>query len=133
MNITLNRDIRTPEFTLGRMALDNGYTCYTAEDAIRDGHKVIGMTAIPAGRYQVIITLSLRFKRLLPLLLEVPGFDGVRIHPGNNAADTEGCILPGRVRTKDGVGESRLAFDELYRQLVAALDRGEKVWIDIQP
>ena len=131
MNLSLLRDVLTPEFTLGRLSVDGTEECYTVEDAVRDGPKIPGKTAIPAGHYKVIITYSPRFKRSLPLLVAVPGFDGVRIHPGNTAADTEGCILPGRIRTQDGVGESRLAFDALYPQLVEALDAGEPVWLEI--
>jgi hypothetical protein len=130
MNIILRRDVLTPEFTLGRMALDNGWQCYTVEDAVRDA-KIPGKTAIPYGRYKVIITLSQRFKRMLPLLVDVPNYEGVRIHPGNTAEDTEGCILPGRVRTPDGVGDSRIAFNELHKQIEQALLDGEQCWIDI--
>lgn len=131
MEIRLVRDVLTPAFTLGRLSIDGTEECYTVEDCVREGPKVPGETAIPAGRYKVIITHSPRFRRPLPLLLDVPGFTGVRIHPGNTVADTEGCILPGRIRTTDGVSESRLAFDALYRQIVEALDAGEEVWITI--
>lgn len=131
MEIRLDRDVLTPAFTLGCLSIDGTEECYTVEDAVRDGPKVPGKTAIPAGRYKVIITHSPRFRRPLPLLLDVPGFAGVRIHPGNTVADTEGCILPGRIRTPDGVRESRLAFDALYRQIAEALDAGEEVWITI--
>lgn len=131
MNIEIIRDVRTPAFTLGRLLVDGTEECYTVEDAVRDGPKVPGETAIPAGRYKVIITRSPRFRRALPLLLDVPGFTGVRIHPGNTVADTEGCILPGRVRTADGVAESGLAFEALYRQIAEALDAGDDVWIEI--
>lgn len=133
MNLKLTRDVRTPEFTLGEIADDTGHLCYTVEDAVRDGPKVRGKTAIPAGRYKIIITHSPRFKRSLPLLLDVPGFEGIRIHPGNTAGDSEGCILPGRVRTPDGVSASKLAFNELYRQIAEALDGGEEVWMEIAP
>lgn len=132
MNLSLDRDIRTPEFTLGRISDESGFSCYTCEDAVRDGPKVPGKTAIPAGRYKIVITHSPHFNRSLPLLVDVPGYSGVRIHPGNTAADTEGCILPGRIRTQDGVGESKLAFDDLYRDIAEALDGGEQVWIEIK-
>lgn len=131
MDIKLKRDVLNPDFTLGQLELESGWRCYTVEDAVRDGQKVDGRTAIPAGRYRVIITRSRRFKRKLPLLVDVPDFDGVRIHPGNCAADTEGCILPGLIRTADGVGDSRVAFYELYRQIEKRLNDGEEVWIEI--
>lgn len=131
MELSLKRDVLTSEFTLGALSVDGSHECYTAEDAVRDGPKVRGETAIPAGRYKVIVTHSPRFKRPLPLLLGVQGFEGIRIHPGNDAGDTEGCILPGRTRTPDGVGESRAAFDGLFRQIEEAIHAGEEVWIDI--
>lgn len=132
MELKLERDVRTEEFSLGRLFVDGEEECFTVEDRVRPaGEKVHGETAIPAGRYKVIITMSPRFKRMLPLLVDVPGFEGIRIHPGNDAGDTEGCILPGRRRTQDGVGESRLAFDALYNKIGNALDSGEEVWITV--
>ena len=94
------------------------------------GEKIPGDTAIPEGRYQIIINHSPRFKRDLPLLLKVPNFEGVRIHPGNYAKDTEGCILVGRKRIPGMVQESRLAFDALFAKIQAALE-SEEVWINI--
>lgn len=130
MIIRLERDVLTPEFTLGNLLIDGTPECFTVEDAVREV-KVHGKTAIPAGRYQVIITNSPRFKRPLPLLLNVPGFEGIRIHPGNDAGDTEGCILPGKVRTVDGVAQSRDAFIALHQQIADALVAKEEVWIEI--
>lgn len=98
MNLTLTRDVFDPEFTLGVLTVDGKDFGYTVEDTIREV-KVHGKTAIPEGRYRVDWTLSQRFGRYMPLLLNVPGFRGIRIHPGNSAADTEGCILPGLRRT----------------------------------
>ena len=80
--------------TTGELYVDGKFVCYTLEDAIRK-EKIKGVTAIPAGTYDVIINMSTRFKRLMPLLLNVPDFEGVRIHPGNTAEDTEGCIRVG--------------------------------------
>ena len=114
------------------------FFCYVCEDVIREipgrpvkEWKVLGKTAIPAGTYKVIITPSLRFKRLLPELVNVPGFVGVRIHAGNVAAHTEGCLLPGRRRSVAAVGESRAAFDELYAVIHSALARDDAVHIVI--
>lgn len=131
MNLTLKRDVLTPQFTLGRLLDETGHLCFTCEDPVRQGEKVPGNTAIPYGRYKIIITRSNRFGRDLPLLLNVPLFVGIRIHPGNTALDTEGCILPGRVRTPTGVGESRLAFNELFELIEFAINSGEEVWIEI--
>lgn len=133
MKLTLTRDVRAPEFTLGELSDESGHLCYTVEDTVRDGPKVPGKTAIPAGRYRIIITQSNRFKRPLPLLLNVPGFEGVRIHSGNRAEDTEGRLIVGQARNPDGVGASKLAFNELYRQIAEAIDAGEEVWLEIAP
>jgi len=74
-----------------------------------------------------VITPSQRFGRPLPLLLNVPGFSGIRIHPGNTIADTEGCLLPGRLRAAQRVGDSRAAFDTLFQQITSAIGRGARV------
>ena len=105
MELTLVRDVCGTDCTLGKLFVDGAFDCYTVEDVVRpDGTKIPGKTAIPEGRYRVVVTRSPRFGRDLPLLEKVPNFEGVRIHPGNTAADTEGCIIPGRVRTARGVG-----------------------------
>lgn len=132
MELKLVRDVCAADCTLGQLSIDGTFECYTVEDMVRPaGEKVHGKTAIPAGRYKVIITHSPRFKRELPLLLHVPGFDGIRIHPGNTVANTEGCILPGLWRTAKGVSDSRIAFDKLYDDIDGALSAGEEVWIEI--
>jgi hypothetical protein len=91
--------------------------------------KVPGATCIPLGRYEVRITHSPKFDRDLPLLIGVPGFEGVRIHPGNTAADTEGCLLPGRVRHGEAVQESRAAFVDLFAKLRGA---AEPIWLNVE-
>jgi hypothetical protein len=130
MELRLARTNLTGRSTTGELSIDGVFECYTLEDCIRPV-KVKGMTAIPAGRYRVIITQSRRFKRLLPLLLNVPQFEGVRIHSGNVAADTEGCILVGRTKGKDFVGESRAAFDKLFARLLAAVAT-EEIYLNIK-
>lgn len=82
--------------------------------------KIAGQTAIPAGTYKVIIDMSNRFKRLLPLLIDVPNFTGVRIHPGNTDKDTDGCILVGTSQSPDFVGNSRVAFEALFTKMRSA-------------
>lgn len=132
MILRLNRDVARPDFTLGKLYVGSRFECYTVEDQVRiPGQKVPGETAIPAGRYQVLITRSRRFGRDLPEILNVPGFTGIRIHPGNTKRDTDGCILPGAVRTATGVGQSRAAFAQLFEKIEAALDAGGEVWIEI--
>lgn len=104
---------------------------FVLEDRIRaPGFKVPKATAIPAGRYEVVITPSLRFKRPLPLLLDVPMFTGIRIHAGNDQLDTEGCLLAGKERGIDRVLRSREALEEVVFFLEGALKLG-KVWLEI--
>lgn len=114
MKLELIRQIRTADFTLGEMFIDGAHFCYTVEDMERMlGEKVFGKTAIPKGTYKVIINHSEHFGKDMPLLLNVEGFDGVRIHSGNTAADTEGCLIVGFVRTINGVGQSRDCWSHL--------------------
>ena len=132
MEIFLRREPSIRGRTFGALSIDGIFECWTIEDVVRPGdEKVPGETAIPAGRYEVRITLSQRFGRMLPILLDVPNFTGIRIHPGNTAADTEGCILPGRTKGQDAVYESRVAFTALYGKISAARDGRDAVWITI--
>ena len=119
MQITVKRLHKTDISTIGELLVDGIFECYTLEDAERDV-KIKGETAIPKGTYNVIINESTRFKRLLPLLLNVPNFEGVRIHSGNSNHDTEGCILVGQSRNKNYIGQSRKAFDKLFKKMQAA-------------
>jgi hypothetical protein len=143
MILRLKRDTLADACTLGRLyqALPDGsdeYLCETLEDKVReiDGKpvhewKVYGQTAIPRGAYKVIIDHSPRFGRDLPRLLQVPGFDGVRIHPGNTARDTEGCILVGVGRGPNSISQSRAAFALVMDRIAAARGLGERVTIEI--
>lgn len=131
MTLTMRRKHLTPQSTISTLDVDGVFECWILEDVVRaPGVKVAGKTAIPAGRYEVVVTFSNRFQRMLPLLLRVPMFEGIRIHPGNTAADTEGCLLPGITRAVDYVGNSRMAFDKLFGKIEAAAKAG-KVWIEI--
>lgn len=131
MKLRLERSWPTNKCTIGSLLLDGAYECFTLEDVLRDGPKVYGETAIPAGTYNVVVTPSQRFKRELPLLEDVPGFEGIRIHPGNTAENTDGCILVGRSKGPNYVSESRAAFNALYEKIQAALDAGDKVTLEI--
>ena len=136
MEIKLTREIFTPESTIGKLSINGQFICYTLEDCDRflekdASKKVKGKTAIPMGKYNVVRTVSPRFKEYLPRLENVPGFEGVLIHTGNTSKDTEGCILVGRTRSTNVVGESRLAFADLDARIKAALDAGEKVWLSL--
>lgn len=113
---------------------DKRYLCDTLEPKRRNlkkEKKIPGRTAIPEGRYRVVITKSFRFQRWLPQVREVTGFSGIRFHPGNYPSDTKGCILPGWNRKKGMVVNSRAALQMLMLEMTAALDRDEKIWLTI--
>lgn len=93
--------------------------------------KVVGLTAIPEGSYPVVITKSPRFRRWFPLLVGVPAFTGIRIHSGNMAADTRGCILVGENTIVGRLTSSRATLTKLITSIMAASDQGEAVWITI--
>jgi hypothetical protein len=143
MELTLNRVTRTDTSTIGELSIDGGEReCYILEDrdrrltqdtpiAVIKTNKVFGKTCIPSGRYEVVVTFSARFKKPLPLLMNVPGFDGIRIHPGNTAENTLGCLLPGSTKDKDFVGGSKVAFEKLFSKIKAAAET-EKIFITIK-
>jgi hypothetical protein len=130
MNLTLIRDQLSSKSSVGTLSIDGKFECFTLEDAVRPV-KIKGLTAVPYGAYEVIISWSARFKRQLPLLLEVPHFDGIRIHAGNTETDTDGCILVGQSRTTDQIIKSRIAFSALFEKLEAASKSG-KIFISIE-
>lgn len=129
MELTLIRTDFTEESTIGELSINGKFECFTLEDKVRPV-KIKGFTAIPAGSYEVVITFSERFQRPLPLLLNVPNFDGIRIHAGNTAKDTDGCILVGREKQKNFVGTSKLALEALFKKLKAASPK-EKLFIHV--
>ncbi len=138
MKLTLTRKPSFLTCTLGRLQV-NGYDeCFTLEDVVRQvpgvpvsEWKVKGSTAIPVGTYDVELTFSNRFQRILPLLIGVEGFEGIRIHCGNTDADTEGCILVGSSEGLEMIYGSRPAFSRLYPQMQEAVARGERITIEI--
>lgn len=121
MNLVLKRIAFRPTYTIGRLYVNGIKFCDTIEDRVpKDGKKVPGLTAIPAGKYDVTICWSPRFKKSLPLLHDVPGFSGVRIHSGNTEKDSEGCIIVG-VNDKVGwVSNSRATMNRLMERLKAS-------------
>ena len=135
MELLVNRDVFTEDASLGRMLRDGVWFGYTCEDKDRkledDNAKVQNETAIPRGRYKVILSFSPHFQRVMPELLDVPDFSGVRIHGGNGPADTEGCILLGRVRTADGCENCAERVTTLISVLQMAEDNGEETWITV--
>lgn len=126
--LVLRRTKLLEQFTFGELYMPDGsFQCRTLEDVTRR-EKVQNMTAIPAGIYDVVIAWSNRFERLMPRLLGVPFFSGILIHPGNTAADTDGCILVGRKEVPDApipLQESRLAFDDLFPKIRKLCEHGK--------
>ena len=129
MILTLIRKEFTTISTIGDLLIDGKFYCYTLEDMYRD-KKIKKVTAIPYGTYEVIINFSNRFQKPMPLLLNVPNFEGIRIHNGNTADHTEGCLLLGFTKSKDFVGNSKSAFNSFMPKLQAGLKTG-KVFITI--
>lgn len=131
MKLVLQREVLSDKATIGQLSIDGENFCFTLEDVVRSGPKVDGITAIPAGRYRVEVSRSVRFQKDLPLLIDVPGFTAIRIHSGNTSADTEGCILIGLQKGVDSIGRSRAAMDLFMPRLEEGLKQGE-VWIDVR-
>lgn len=133
MRLDLLRVVLTPRCTVGVLRVDGVHQCFVLEDTVRaPGVKVPGQTAIPEGQYRVEITHSPRFGVEMPLVLNVPGFSGIRIHAGNTKDDTEGCLLPGNHVLLTGaseyqVTESRSAYVHLFALLDGARRRSEVV------
>lgn len=136
LKLILDRGEYEEGATTGDLYIDGVWECATLEDRVRTGPKVKGETAIPVGEYEILLTWSPRFKTILPLLIDVPGFDGIRIHPGNTADDTEGCLLVGeKVITHAGLPfltHSRRAFERLFARLEDASKKREKLIIEVQ-
>lgn len=116
----VTRKFKADTYTIGVLnySLNNGkdwlFICNTLEDTVRaTGVKVYGETAIPSGKYKFIMTMSNRFKKIMPLLLNVTGFDGIRIHSGNTSVDTHGCILLGTNNEVGKVTQSTIAYNKL--------------------
>lgn len=116
MKIKVDRIYKGESYTIGKMYLNGEYFCDTLEDAIRPV-KIPNETAIPAGTYKVEVTYSPRFKRNLPLLIDVPNYTGIRIHEGSNKDHTSGCILVGFNTSKGILSDSRKISDQLTEKL----------------
>lgn len=134
MRLTLIRIANRPTYCIGKLYIDGVYFCDTLEDTDRGLDdkmseeeikelKVYGETAIPSGIYPVTITYSNKFKKNLPLINNVKGYSGIRIHSGNTAKDTLGCILVGRNKEVGKVLQSRVTFNALYNMLARSKER----------
>ena len=131
MEIKVIRNTFTEKSTIGELYIDGKFYCYTLEDRVRGPKepKVYGETAIPAGTYGVIVNHSVRFNQRMMLYLNVPGFDGVRLHAGNSDRDSTGCTLVGLTKSKDFIGESRAAYAKVFPLVRDAYDANHKVTI----
>ena len=130
MKLKLIRTWYADTYTIGKLYIDGVYFCDTLEDKNRDvdkngifnngEKKVYGKTCIPFGTYKVILSMSSRFKKILPLLLNVPQFDGIRIHSGNTDEDSSGCILVGINDIKGRISKSTITLNSLMTKLSKA-------------
>lgn len=134
MRLTVVRIANKPTYCIGKLYIDGVYFCDTLEDTDRGLDdkmseeeikelKVYGETAIPSGIYPVTITYSNKFKKNLPLISNVKGYSGIRIHSGNTAKDTLGCILVGRNKEVGKVLQSRVTFNALFNILSRSKER----------
>lgn len=139
MTLTLDRKYKLPTYTIGKLYIDGEYFCDTLEDKDRgltdsmsvseiSKLKIKGETAIPTGKYKVTVTYSNRFKKMMPLINDVKGFEGIRIHSGNTDKDTEGCILVGFNKIKGNVINSR----DTYNKLFSILSKSNNITITIK-
>lgn len=134
LRLVLPRGLSTTKSTPGKLFANGEFECFTLEDIVRPaGVKVYGQTAIPPGVYKVILTHSPKFSPLyggkpIPLLVAVPMFEGIRMHWGNKAEDTDGCILVGDAPAPDWLGQSKIAYDRLYPKLVSGSDITIDIW-----
>jgi hypothetical protein len=139
VEILVKRNPSKQGATIGRMSVDGVEECYTLEDDVREvpdqpvsAWKIQNVTAIPRGRYQVTITHSPHFGCDLPLLSNVPGYTAVRIHWGNKAADTDGCLLVGQTTEGNLIYKSKAAFEVLFPKIQAALAANVPVYVTVQ-
>ena len=143
MEIKLIRKYYQAKYTIGRLYVNNRFFSDCLEppsqhltercsmDTIQNA-KNKGYRAIPTGRYRILITRSRRFGRWLPLLMNVKGFEGIRIHTGNKPEDTRGCILPGFNRRKGYVLDSTRCVLTLVKMMTEAMEKGEKVFVTVK-
>lgn len=140
MRLTVLRIANKPTYTIGKLYIDGCYYCDVLEDTDRGldddmkeseilKKKIKGQTAIPTGTYPVKITYSPKYKKLMPLIDNVKGYQGIRIHSGNTHKDTEGCLLVGKNKEVGKVLESRKTFNALYKILT---ETKENIIIDIR-
>lgn len=141
MELLLSRHTFKPNYTMGKLYLNSKYFCDVIEDTTRDINrdgdlndsgedKVYGKTAIPYGRYEVQITMSNRFKKVLPILIGVKGFEGIRIHSGNSEEDSLGCLIVGENKAVGKVLNSKITMDKLMKEFES--HKFEKHYITVE-
>ena len=142
MELRLERKYRNNNYCIDKLYINGKYFSDVLEDPDRGltdtmsleeikKIKIKGNTCIPYGTYNITITYSPRFKKNLPLLNNVKGFDGIRIHSGNTPQDTEGCLLLGLNKVKGRVVDSKVTVNKFIDIVQEALNKGEKVTITI--
>ena len=137
MDIDVERIYKADDYTIGKMYINKQYFCDTLEDKVRllncYEDKVYGETAIPIGRYKVVLSYSNHFKRILPEILNVDFFKGIRIHEGNQKENTQGCILVGECKNvKEGyIYNSKNVMNKLMAILQDAIDKNDEIFINI--
>ncbi len=138
--LLLLRKTFTKKATIGELRLSNGdLLAYTLEDMVRAGpdnilqqqEKIKGATAVSAGRYELTVSYSSRFKQIMPILLGIQFFDGIRIHRGNTDADTEGCLLVGLTSGADKIMGSETAYERVCTKICDCMTRGQRVFLTI--
>ena len=135
MELKLNRIFLGSFATIGELYIDKKYIADTLEDRVRpEGEKIYGKTAIPEGTYEMVLSYSPRFKKILPEILNVPNFTGIRIHCGNSSANSSGCILVGTWdgEKEDWISDSKIAFNKLMSLLEEATNNKEKITITVK-
>lgn len=140
MRLTLKRIANRKDYCIGKLYINGKYFCDTLEDVDRGLDdsmteddikqiKVKGQTAIPVGIYTVLLTYSPKYKKVMPLINNVKGYSGIRIHSGNSSKDTEGCLLVGKNTVVGRLTDSRNTFNALFKRL---LQKGSnKITIEI--
>jgi len=143
VEIDLNRTYFSPTYTIGKWFINGVLWCDTIEDVNRDLNKdgdlkdlgetkIMHKTCIPFGRYEVIVNMSGRFKRLLPRLLNVPEFDGILVHNGVDETSSSGCIIVGENKEKGKVLNSRFWMNKITDYLYTEQQKGHKIFITIK-
>ena len=137
MELDVKRIYKAEDYTIGELSINGAFFCHTLEDKVRILNsfedKVYGETAIPVGRYKIVLSYSNRFKRILPEILNVDFFKGIRIHEGNHKDDSSGCILVGECKdVKEGfIYNSKKTMKKLMSILKTATNKNEEIYLSI--